>query len=156
MYRQTMKPKENPVSADRRTSRAVSNRVAQKKSRTKEGYGLVDNRPNPVIQRMFGNLNLSSFYDEYSNQTPQSIVRDQLTKTVPKRYAKGTNLITNLGQEVQDPQNKIKLSAGPITNIQTYNPDKKEINKEIGFQTSFMNTPIKIFSYKKKLGKDPS
>ena len=44
MYKQVEKPKEN-------RSRVVANSVAQKKSRVKQGFAFVDNRPETVVQR---------------------------------------------------------------------------------------------------------
>jgi hypothetical protein len=50
MYEQTVKPKENK-------SRAVANSVTQKKSNRKQGFGVVDNRPEVVAQRKLVNIN---------------------------------------------------------------------------------------------------
>lgn len=44
MYEQVEKSKENK-------SKAVSNSVTQKKSKGKQGFGFVDNRPNGIMQR---------------------------------------------------------------------------------------------------------
>ncbi|VVS95104.1 HNH endonuclease [Desulfoluna spongiiphila] len=51
MYEQLDKLKENSFLTNRLESRAVANSVSQKKSKGKQGFGFVDNRPETVAQR---------------------------------------------------------------------------------------------------------
>ncbi len=51
MYAQVEKQKENSFPTNRQESRAVANSTGLKKSKGKEGFGFVDNRPEAVAQR---------------------------------------------------------------------------------------------------------
>lgn len=66
MYSQVEKPKEN-------RSRAIANSVSQKKIVLKQGFGLVDNRPEAVAQRKLKDDLLSSFSNQPRNIPAQLV-----------------------------------------------------------------------------------
>ncbi|MFM2485204.1 hypothetical protein [Celerinatantimonas yamalensis] len=73
MYEQVEKPKENKSSA-------VANSVAQKKGSVKQGFGLVDNRPESVIQRRVQTLAIDSISQSFQKRVNNEALDSSTTE----------------------------------------------------------------------------
>ncbi len=107
MYAQVEKTKENK-------SRSVANSVAQKKDKTKQGFGFVDNRPEAVAQRK----NLALMNNHAASQPIQKKGPSVKSKaTIKHRPDEDTSEKTEVGEKLNigGPYGEENIKAHPQT-----------------------------------------
>ena len=106
MYKQVYKSKDNK-------SRAVANSVGQKKSRRKQGFGFVDNRPELIPQRRL---------QRKETMGNEEAMQFKLAEVKPQSHSSGVALETE--------------AAGTSGELKMYNPDQPDgenVKNEVGF-----------------------
>lgn len=93
MYEKVVKPKENE-------SRAVDNSVGQKKSKTQQGFGFTDNRPESVVQRKLQSIMNSNSAHQVMNT---SMVKNETSTD----SGTGSNLARKTAYQVVQRSSKV-------------------------------------------------